>query len=590
MTEKSNRFSRVQKDPRFRRPARKETKIQVDDRFKGIFNDPKFTRPYSVDKYGRKVDSKNASRKEMEKFYKLDEVEESKAEESDGIATDASIEDDFSAEDDSASAEDDSASASSSDSESDNEPLTEFSQHPLISSGNVELGDATRRLAIVNVDWDQLKAVDLYVLVHAFKPPMGQVKSVKIFPSEFGKERIEREAIEGPPKEIFALEGGGKEQESCDDDGFVGYAQSSDDDGEDCDPLADLKKAKTLVEESGNFDQAALRRYQLERLRYYYAVVECDSMETAAAIYHHCDGREFETSTNNLDLRYIPDSVSFDESEVTDCATAIPKKYIAKPALVTDALQRSSVKLTWDQDDPDRRRITRVNPGKIDYEEADLRAYIASDSDSNGDSDAENNCVDPKEERIARYRALLLSNNNDLNDGDDNDSNVFGRKSHADNDGLDITFTSALHTETESERVAVFDADGNLVTSLNPETEETTTKKNSSKKSSTTTKDKDSKFVLQKEWSKKSDVKKMRKKESDLVNDADDFTVNLGDSRFTAVYDSPAFAIDPTAPAFKKTKGMAAIIDERQRRRRQGDELEESNFKNKKKAKKISTD
>lgn len=563
MTENS-RFSRVLKDPRFRRPAKKVSKIQVDDRFKGIFSDPKFTRPYSVDKYGRKVETKKAARKEMEKFYRLEEdkEEEERGAESEGIDTDASIEDDYST---------DSSSSSDSDSDSDSESSEEavleeaFAQHPLVNT-NVTLGDATRRIAIVNVDWDQLKAVDLFVLVNAFKPPMGLVKSVKIYPSEFGKERMAKEAIEGPPKEIFATVESENHQNVSDED------ESETD--SDCDPLKDLKTAKTLVEESGNFDQGALRRYQLERLRYYYAVVECDSIETAAAIYHHCDGREFETSTNTLDLRYIPEDVEFDEDEVTDSASSIPKKYVAKPAMVTDALQRSNVRLTWDQDDPDRKRFTRVNhAGKIDYEEADLRAYLASDSES----DSTEAKVNSKEDKIARYRALLLSKDDD---------NVFGRKSHEDNDQLDITFTSALKEQEEdsdleesssseeaisdeTERVAVFDADGNLVTSV--EDKDENEKKNKNKKTSSK---KDDKFVLQKEWSSKktsgSKTKKMHKKQSDLL-DATDFQVDLQDDRFKAVYDSPAFAIDPTAPMYKKTKGMEAIIGERQKRRRDGD-------------------
>ena len=564
MTENSKskseeRFKRVLKDPRFRRPGRQSTKIRVDDRFKGIFSDPKFTRPYTVDKYGRKIETKQAARKEMKKFYRLESEDENDANfDSEGIESDASIEDDF--------------SASSSESEAEESTVLEeaFAQHPLVNT-DIVLGEATRRLAIVNVDWDQLKAVDLFVLVNAFKPPMGHVKSVKIYPSEFGKERMQREAIEGPPKEIFA---------STNISDCLSEKESDSDSDEECDPLKDLKLAKTLVEESGNFDQAALRRYQLERLRYFYAVVECDSLGTAAAIYHHCDGREFETSTNTLDLRYIPEDVEFNEDEVSDSASSIPKKYTAKPAMVTDALQRSSVKLTWDQDDPDRRRLTRVNHGKVDYEEADLRAYLASDSET----DEEEGRKSAKEDKIARYRALLLSK------GDD-DSNVFGRKSHADNDQLDITFTSALAAadsegsdseveEGETERVAVFDAEGNLVESVaNEEEAEDKGDKRKKKRKSVLAAKKDEKFILQKEWKKKdsssaSAPKKMRKKQSDLLPvdpSTDAFNVDLQDDRFKAVYDSPAFAIDPTAPMFKKTKGMEAIIAERQKRRRDGE-------------------
>jgi len=50
-------------------------------------------------------------------------------------------------------------------------------------------------------------------------------------------------------------------------------------------------------------DEEALRAYQLQRLKYYYAVIECDTAETAAAIYEQCDGLEYETTSNIMDLR-----------------------------------------------------------------------------------------------------------------------------------------------------------------------------------------------------------------------------------------------------------------------------------------------
>ncbi|KAA2238106.1 hypothetical protein F0L68_41575, partial [Solihabitans fulvus] len=46
-----------------------------------------------------------------------------------------------------------------------------------------------------------------------------------------------------------------------------------------------------------------------------------------------------------------------------------------------------------------------------------------------------------------------------------------------------------------------------------------------------------------------------------------DFEINLDDQRFSAIYNSHHFNIDPSDPNFKKTKNMEKLIQEKLKRR-----------------------
>ena len=46
------------------------------------------------------------------------------------------------------------------------------------------------------------RAEDLFVLFHSFKPQMGKLFRVSIYPSEFGKQRMAEEKMKGPAEFI----------------------------------------------------------------------------------------------------------------------------------------------------------------------------------------------------------------------------------------------------------------------------------------------------------------------------------------------------------------------------------------------------
>merc|ERR1719291_911297 len=94
-----------------------------------------------------------------------------------------------------------------------------------------------------------------------------------------------------------------------------------------------------------------VRRYQVNRLKYYYAVAVLDCVETAARVYEECDGMEYELSATRLDLRFIPSEMAFTAAPESSCLSPPdPDKYTPK-VFCTTALQQGKVELTWDEED-----------------------------------------------------------------------------------------------------------------------------------------------------------------------------------------------------------------------------------------------
>lgn len=61
--------------------------------------------------------------------------------------------------------------------------------------------------------------------------------------------------------------------------------------------------------------------------------------------------------------------------------------------------------------------------------------------------------------------------------------------------------------------------------------------------------------------------KKLKEKMMEQKQSVPDFEINVDDKRFSALFDSHLFNIDPTDPNYKKTKNMEKLINEKLRRR-----------------------
>ncbi|KXL50033.1 hypothetical protein M433DRAFT_154189 [Acidomyces richmondensis BFW] len=390
------RFSAFARDPRFRIPSRKESRTAIDPRFKRLFHDQDFQKKASIDRYGRKIKSKSG-KKELERFYRLEpkakvrkherELESSSGAEDDTEDEEAEVENSFRKKRDPAREGGFSESESSEESSSDEEGESESADEAELAEGTagqehteeIPMGEVSRRIAAVNLDWDNIRATDIMAVARSFIPANGRIDKVTIYPSEFGRERLEKEELEGPPREIF--------NSSKRKDNDYKSDEEKDFDGEDEDEDEDDRIRKQLIQQQASngdeFDTTKLRQYQLERLRYYYSVIECDSKATAKALYDSMDGREYLSTANFFDLRFIPDEITFEDDRPREECTILPEGY--KPNdFRTEALTHSKVRLTWDDDDTTRKEVQKRAFSRAEMDENDLQAYIGSDS-----SDAE---------------------------------------------------------------------------------------------------------------------------------------------------------------------------------------------------------
>lgn len=662
-----DRFAHIATDVRFRGIPRQERRIKIDKRFQSMFTDERFKLKSAVDKRGR-PQSYSAS-ENLRKYYDIssssssasseeeDEDEHDEGPDADGTRpstptprsarrTNVTIpvrDEDSESDDDSGEEEGQPVidyarghgnieSSSEDDSEEHEDEDVEMI-HPwgeLDEKAERTTEAPTKRIAVCNMDWDRVKAQDIYVLLSSFVPSGGVILSIKIYLSDFGRERLSKEDVEGP-EELISF-GGTKDAAFADDD-------------------KDIHRER-------------VRRYQLSRLRYFYAVVECDSSQTAGALYDECDGLEYESSATRLDLRFIPGDMEFLQEPHSAMDTSVDVGRYRPQRFTTAALQQSNVHLTWDETSADRIQVFQRAFNQNEDDENDLKTYLASSSSSSSDDDdddnigrlpttEDNNNADnaeirnvegeEEEDRIAKYKSLLsgIENGDEMTDNGDVHMEITwgpGLKEQAetivqkkllekeakyeqkasswerylekrkekrqqkfkemigkaknrnkepaaeglenpysddelpDNGHLDDPYfkldDDAVPTKKAISAVKSKKA-GKKMSKSNVENEIDECGKAKLELLMMDEHDHKNHFSLKKLL--KSDKKSSKKEKNnvklvkaDTIDD--DFEMNVNDARFTAVYTSHLFNIDPSEPHFKKTGGMAAMVGEKQRR------------------------
>lgn len=426
--------------------------------------------------------------------------------------------------------------------------------------------DVSSRIAVQNLDWDHIGADDLFALFTSFCKGEMIVYKVEVHPSEYGKSMIEKDSLYGPPKEIFVKE----------DDKTKTKLKRKKKEKKLEKAILD-NKVKALEEDDNyEFNEMALRKYEAQKMKYYYGVVFCDSPATAAHLYSEIDGMEFELSQLKMDLRFIPESIEKFPYTPKEVCSEVPEDYECN-FFVNRAFGHTRVKLTWDEDDPKRVKIIKKKLNQDQLDANDMKMYLASSGGEEED--------DPEE--MARKRALLGLDKDD-SESDEEINNVIGvTKKRAKNQvqgDIKITFKSG------------FEDIGKDLLEKKKENEakkkesawETYQRERKQKKREKKVKDKEKKemddemmYKKPEEGGKKHKKKKLdnliskdaaTKEELELLVEGDetnnDFKPNTEDKRFKAIYEKGAYNIDPTHKEFKKV-GKAFLSEHQKRRRKE---------------------
>jgi len=508
-----------------------DVELEADDRFKAMLTDSRFAlggdvglAEGGIDKYGRKQKKK----KDKKKKVLVDEEGEDPA--TSGTDDDDDDDDDdgsesgsdndgekdgnedpasriafltalsrgeidvSSSEDESSSGEDDDRNHSSDDDSTGSGPEDELDPSTKYDSIDLEpeiMFEESKFLAVCNMDWGSVRAVDLFAITSSFAPP-GSVKYVRVYPSDFGMERMNNDVTLGPQgiwkkkdtnagsdddsdSEDESLDENAKESEidkeendpsESDDDNSSSDKDEGSEEEEDEDSIDEeelLKETYKHFDSNPNdgtnnddFDAEKLRAYETSKMKYFFAVVEFTSPGAADAAYKELDDMEIGHSSTNIDLRAIPET---DVDGVVggrtlrDQAFSIPSNY-SPPDFVVAALQQTAVKCTWEEGDKERERLlTQYGVGNDAWqamtEGDDLRAYLASDGSTDEESDdgGEGN----KQGKAKNMRALLglggsdddegkedfLQENSEASDGEAGDDDSFFGSGNLDSDSDD---------------------------------------------------------------------------------------------------------------------------------------------------------
>lgn len=411
----------------------------------------------------------------------------------------------------------------------------------------------------MNIDWESVTAKDLYVLFNSFISGKEKILKVEIYPSEFGIKEMEKQKTQGP-NELFS----GSDSEANSDTENKRNDSKTVPKTERITDIDEALEDDNLSDDA--IDQKKLRKFELKKLKFYYAIATFDSKETAFKIYSQCDGMELEKTQNFLDLRFVPDSL-------TEFPYAPKETFTGNKSLINyepefnenRALQHSKVKLTWDTNDKKRDKMIQRAFTKEGFNRDDINELLVS-SDSEEDED------------LAGFKQMLLQN---AEKEQENEMQLLKRKKNKEfkikeGETFEVNFNKGFEGVNVSDKVLnstkndrslyneYLERKKNIRREKKIEERKAKEIKKSKRNGNYEDQDEDGDYdrfedkKLRSNDNKTNKHEKSTKKELSLLVDESlkdkKFKFNPNDDRFKAVGRDSKYAVDPTSKEFKNVK------------------------------------
>lgn len=146
---------------------------------------------------------------------------------------------------------------------------------------------------------------------------------------------MKRDTLQGPPKDMFGSKLKTKKKNyGRNAEGKLDREYMSDEEFQ-------------LDENDDGVNMAQLRKYEVNKMKYFYAVVVCDRRKTASKILDEYNGFELELTNLRLTLSIVPDSMIFPQ-QLKEEASEMPVNYNFNAGKISRALNHSTVRLSWD--------------------------------------------------------------------------------------------------------------------------------------------------------------------------------------------------------------------------------------------------